>query len=396
MMANRSANDGVADLVASSRIIVACGPGGVGKTTTAAALGVAVAMRTDQRVLVLTVDPARRLADALGLSGIGNDVAEVPSSYFGGSGKTPKGTLSVAMLDASATWDALIRRTAASPAEAEEIIANPLYVNLTARFARGHEFIAMERLYELSMSGAFDLLILDTPPSQGAVDFLDAPSRMAEFFSSRLLSWLTAPLRSRLLNFASRPFTRLADKVLGTAFLTDTSRFFLLLQNMYDGFVERAKAVGGLLSEASTTFMIVTTPEEIPLQEAARLVEEIEHRALHLGVMVANKVLPVALHDEDAAALAHRLLANGHDMSLSNVLPSSDAALVATVLKEMATNFLDYSGLATSQATLLAELSVRHEIAVSLPHLLDDVIDLAGLITIGDLLFGKDGARPHS
>lgn len=381
----------VAGVLASSRIVVACGPGGVGKTTTAAALGVAVALRTEQRVLVLTVDPARRLADALGLSGIGNDVAPVPPSFFDALSRSPKGTLSIAMLDASATWDALIRRSAASPEEAEEIVANPLYKNLTARFARGHEFIAMERLYELSMSGEFDLLILDTPPSQGAVDFLDAPTRMAEFFSSRLLSWLTAPLRSRLLNFASRPFTMLADRVLGTAFLTDTARFFLLLQHMYDGFVVRAKAVGGLLSEETTTFMIVTAPEEIPLDEATRLVQEIEHRGLHLGVMVANKVLPTSLADPDALALAHRLLNSVARADREVVAVGSDDALLETVLAEMATNFINYAGLASAQATQLERLFSRHGVTIALPHLLDDVVDLEGLATIGDLLFNESG-----
>jgi anion-transporting ArsA/GET3 family ATPase len=188
----------------------------------------------------------------------------------------------------------------------------------------------------------------------------------------------------------------LADKVLGTAFLTDTARFFLLLQNMYDGFVERAKAVGGLLSEESTTFMIVTTPEEIPLDEAARLVEEIERRGLHLGVMVANKVLPDVLGDGDAAALAHRLLEAGAGSAASIVPSSSDEALLETVLSEMATNFLNYSGLAITQAKLLVELSSRHEVAVSLPHLLDDVVDLEGLATIGDLLFGEQGETPSS
>ena len=391
-MSPKPEGTGVSNVLTTSRIVVACGPGGVGKTTTAAALGIAVALRTDKRVLVLTVDPARRLADALGLSGIGNDVAVVPPSFFKGLSEAPRGTLSVAMLDASATWDALIRRSAASPAEAEEIVANPLYKNLTARFARGHEFIAMERLYELSMSGDFDLLILDTPPSQGAVDFLDAPTRMAEFFSSRLLSWLTAPLRSRLLNFAARPFTMLADRVLGSAFLTDTARFFLLLQNMYDGFVERAKSVGGLLSEASTTFMIVTTPEEIPLDEATRLVEEISARGLHLGVMVANKVLPASLRDHDALELAHRLLSST-PLTMSGIVPAGgDDALLATVLLEMATNFVNYEGLATAQHDLLERLSHRHEVAISVPHLLDDIVDLDGLSVIGNLLFPQEAA----
>ena len=164
-MSAKSTGPSLARLVETARVVVACGPGGVGKTTAAAALALGVALRMEKRVLVLTIDPARRLADALGLPPSGNEVITVGSEFFAALGKEPKGTLSVAMLDASVTWDALIRRTAASKSDAEEIIANPLYKNLTARFARGHEFIAMERLYELDQSGDFDLMILDTPPS---------------------------------------------------------------------------------------------------------------------------------------------------------------------------------------------------------------------------------------
>ena len=369
-------------------LVVACGPGGVGKTTTAAAIGLAAAVRLDLRVLVLTVDPARRLADSLGLSGIGNEVSAVPASFFRGAGVKPKGTLSVAMLDASASWDHLIRSTAKSPAEAEEIIANPLYRNITTRFSRGHEYIAMERIFELVQTGDYDLLVLDTPPSQSAVDLLDAPERMADFFSSRLLGWLTAPLRSRLLNFATRPFTALADRVLGTQFLTDTSRFFLLLQGMYDGFVARSNKVSALFQSPSTVFLVVTTPEVIPMQEASRFVDVLSERKLHLAQVVANRVLPSSLEVASTRDLAERL-ATGK-LSLGDVtLPDSDGSgeALARVLGAVGENYVNFAALAGRQRALLDQFEEHHLAPIEVPHLLDEVVDVASLLRIGNLLF---------
>jgi anion-transporting ArsA/GET3 family ATPase len=373
------------DLGSGTSLVVACGPGGVGKTTTAAALGLAAAMRLEARVLVLTVDPARRLAEALGLSGIGNDVSEVPASFFAVAGVRPKGTLSVAMLDAGASWDHLIRSTAKSQVEAEAIIANPLYRNITTRFSRGHEYIAMERIFELVETGDYDLLILDTPPSQSAVDLLDAPDRMADFFSSRLLGWLTAPLRSRLLNFATRPFTALADRVLGTQFLTDTSRFFLLLQGMYDGFVARSNKVSALFQSPSTVFLVVTTPETIPMLEASRFLAVLADRNLHLAEVIANRVLPAALVDaatrDLAVALAER------SVGLGDVAFAGDHGALARVLGAIGESYVNFAALAGRQRALLDDFAAAHPGVVEVPHLLDEVVDVTSLLGIGELLF---------
>ncbi|HEY5272791.1 MAG TPA: ArsA-related P-loop ATPase [Acidimicrobiales bacterium] len=388
MSPNAGPGTGFLDLGSGVSLIVACGPGGVGKTTTAAALGLAAAVRLDARVLVLTVDPARRLADALGLSGIGNDVSEVPASFFRDAGVKAKGSLSVAMLDASASWDHLIRSTAKSAAEADEIIANPLYRNITTRFSRGHEYIAMERIFELVQTGDYDLLVLDTPPSQSAVDLLDAPERMADFFSSRLLGWLTAPLRSRLLNFATRPFTALADRVLGTQFLTDTSRFFLLLQGMYDGFVARSNKVSALFQSPSTAFLVVTTPEVIPMQEAERFLGVLSERKLHLAKVITNRVLPASLVDVSTRRLAERLATS--DVDLSTETPwhdLGDKAAIRRVLGAIGDNYMNFAALAGMQRILLDAFAKDHHEAIEVPHLLDEVVDAANLLRIGNLLF---------
>ena len=155
----------------------------------------------------------------------------------------------------------------------------------------------MERLYEIHSEGKYDLIVVDTPPTRNALDFLDAPQRMADFFSSRLLRWLIVPYRSRLVNMASRPFYQVADRILGTQFLADISEFFILFQSMYEGFVERAEAVTRLLSDRRTTFMVVSTLEATPVREAEFFSAELTARKLHLGAVVLNKVLPEYLRD---------------------------------------------------------------------------------------------------
>ena len=229
--------------------MIHCGSGGVGKTTTAAAAAAMAAVHHGGKVLVLTVDPARRLANALGLETFGNVETQVPPEAFAEAGVEPRGELWAAMLDTKQSWDDLVRRHAPDPATRDAILANPLYKNITGRFVQSHDYIAMERLYEIHASGTYDLIVVDTPPTRNAIDFLEAPERMADFFSSRLLRWLTVPARSRVLTLASKPFYSVADRILGSKFLEDIAEFFLLFQTMYDGFVDRAKAVTRTLED---------------------------------------------------------------------------------------------------------------------------------------------------
>ena len=161
------------------------------------------------------------------------------------------------MLDTKESWDALVRTHAPDPQTRDAILANPLYKNITGKFVQSHDYIAMERLHEIHASGRYDLIIVDTPPTRNAIDFLEAPERMADFFSSRLLRWLITPYRSRLVNAASRPFYNVADRILGSQFLEDIAEFFILFQTMYDGFVERARAVTRTLEDRRTTFIVV-------------------------------------------------------------------------------------------------------------------------------------------
>jgi anion-transporting ArsA/GET3 family ATPase len=394
---NESAHDGaarrrddrppktVSQLLAAKDIVVACGPGGVGKTTTAAALAAMAVVEQGGRVLVLTVDPARRLADALGLKGIGNDEVRIPDEVWAEAAATPRGELWAAMLDTKQSWDDLIRTHAPDEATRQQILANPLYQNISGRFVQSHDYIAMERLYEIHSEGKYDLIVVDTPPTRNALDFLDAPQRMADFFSSRLLRWLIVPYRSRLVNMASRPFYQVADRILGTQFLADISEFFILFQSMYDGFVERAEAVTRLLSDRRTTFMVVSTLEETPVREAEFFSAELHARKLHLGAIVLNKVLPEYLRDTRTDKLAQSMI--GRTGELAEGL-TDDPVVAARVLGEVAESFLNFGVVARREAEQQAELKGVPDVLVTVPFFDADIYDMGGLLQLGARVWG--------
>jgi anion-transporting ArsA/GET3 family ATPase len=374
-------------LLAAKEIIVTCGSGGVGKTTTAAALGTMAAVHLGGKVLVLTVDPARRLATAMGLEEFGNVETRVSPEAFATAGVEPRGELWAAMLDTKQSWDDLVRRHAPDAKTRDAILANPLYQNITGKFVQSHDYIAMERLYELHASGKYDLIVVDTPPTRNALDFLEAPARMADFFSSKFLRLLIAPYKSRFVNFASRPFYSVADRILGSAFLEDIAEFFILFQSMYAGFVERAKAVERVIEDRRTAFVVVSTLESAPVQEAEYFIDALSAKKLHLGALVLNKVLPSYLCDDEATAVARRLCADA--ASVAKALPADlgDPAQVERVLGELGESFLNFQVVAKREAEERAELSGVPDIVVSVPYMDSDIYDLAGLLAIGRQLW---------
>ena len=381
-------------LLATKEIAVACGPGGVGKTTTAAASALMAAVNHGSKVLVLTVDPAKRLANALGLDGIGNTEHMVPASAFAAAGVKPRGELWAAMLDTKESWDSLIRQHAPDEQTRDEILANPLYQNIAGRFIQSHDYIAMERLYEIHSTGEYDLIVVDTPPTRNALDFLDAPERLADFFSSRLLRWLIVPYRSKLINVATKPFYQISDRILGTEFMGDISEFFILFQTMYDGFVERSKAVGRLLSDRRTTFVVVSTLEATPLREAEFFAEQLTERKLHLGAIVLNKVLPDYLQGRAGAKVAESLKDRAEDLAadLSPLLTSTDAALgdpaqIARVLTEVADSYLNFQVVALREMEERATLAVTPDVLATVPFFDTDIYDLAGLLRLGEQIW---------
>ncbi|MBW3615542.1 MAG: AAA family ATPase [Actinobacteria bacterium] len=376
-------------LVAAKDVAIFCGSGGVGKTTSAAAVAAMVALKQGGNVLVLTVDPAKRLANALGLEGFGNVERRVPASAFSGTGTRPRGELWAAMLDTKQSWDNLVRRHAPDPDTAHRILVNPLYQNISGRFVQSHDYIAMERLYELHGEGNYDLIVVDTPPTRNALDFLQAPDRMADFFSSRFLRLLTAPARSRLVNMATKPFYQVADRILGSQFLEDISEFFILFQTMYEGFVERARAVERLLHDRHTTFVVVSTLEPAPIAEAEFFIRALSDMKFHLGAVVLNKVLPGYLLDPVARAAAESLVPRAPEVAAA--LPPSlglgDASQVARVLVEVADSFQRFHVVAQREAEERAELAARPDVVAAVPYFDSDIHDLSGLLELGESLW---------
>ena len=385
-----TAPSSVRRLVESREILLCCGPGGVGKTTIAASTAMLAATTTPGRVLVLTIDPARRLADALGLEGIGNDVVRIDDETLAAVGAVPRGELHCAMLDMKRSWDDLIRRHAPDPQTAERILQNPLYQNITGRFVQSHDYIAMERLHELHSTGEWDLIVVDTPPTRNALDFLDAPARMEEFFSSRLLRWLIAPARGGLLGVAARPFTQIADRILGTQFLSDITEFFLSLQSMYGGFVERARAVSRLLSDERTSFVVVATPEPAPLREAEFFLRELASRRYEVGAVVLNRALPASLAEPATEAAADAMAADVGELAKGAARELElDEAACERVLRVAAATGRAWSVVARREAGARERVAHDAALVVTVPSLDGEVGDLEGILALSDVL----GAR---
>jgi anion-transporting ArsA/GET3 family ATPase len=367
----------------------------------AAATAATAAARLGGSVLVLTVDPARRLADALGIETSGNIEHPVPAELFKQAGVEPRGELHASMLDTKLAWDSLVLQHTPDEATAYRILENPLYHNITARFVQSHDYVAMERLYELHHSGKYDLIVVDTPPTRNAIDFLEAPGRMADFFGGRLLRWLTAPYRAgggrgaRLVERASRPFYQVADRILGGQFLSDIGEFFFNFQSMYEGFVERAQAVEKLLHDPRTTFAVVTTLEAAPLHEAVRFCNELEHRDFDLGAIALNRTLPDYLLDHEAEEAAATLCESAGPVAeaLAGLGDAGDGDALADrdrttrVLETVGQSFQNFSVVAKREHELADRLKTTAPVVARIPYFEMDIVDLGGLIRMGDCLF---------
>jgi anion-transporting ArsA/GET3 family ATPase len=371
-------------LLAAKEMVLVVGAGGVGKTTTAAAMAAAAANEIGGRVLVVTVDPAKRLADALGVGEIRNEATRVPDSAFAEVGVEPNGQLWAAMLDTRQGWDELIRHHAPDAAVRDAVLANPLYQNLTGRFVHSHDYLAMEKLHELHATGGWDLIIVDTPPSRNALEVLDAPRQMKEFFGSRLLRWLTVPYRSRLFTVASKPFNQIADRILGSRFLQDIAEFFLLFQAMERGFVDHATEVERLLGDPRTTFVVVSTLEAAPSHEARFLARELLRRDMHLGAIIANRVMPASFMAKGSATSARKLVKLADD-GLSDRVAAEldvDAAATRAVLTEIGQRFHQVAVVATREAERRAELAGLTSLLVAAPMLDRDINNLGDLLEL--------------
>ncbi len=308
-------------LLATARVLIVVGPGGVGKTTLAAAMAARAAIEHGRRSLVVTVDPARRLADALGVSAVAEEPMRVATDTADASGNggtatsigtaNPSGAMWAVMVDMEQSWDRLVRRHAPDAATRDGLLENELYQTLTTRFVQSHDYIALDRLVDLSDQDDYDLVVIDTPPSVHALDVLDAPDRMLDFFGSRLLTWLTAPYRTRMVRLAAKPFLAVAERLLGGPFLAQIAEFFWLFSSLQPGFARRARAVKQRLSDPDTCYVVVQTPEAVPRARSAELAAELRRRGHPPAITLVNRALdPSIVELDDAAidALASRAL----------------------------------------------------------------------------------------
>jgi anion-transporting ArsA/GET3 family ATPase len=366
----------------ATRIVVCCGSGGVGKTTAAAALALRAAER-GRKVVVLTIDPARRLAQSMGLTELDN----VPRAVKGADGE-----LDAMMLDMKRTFDEVVEAHA-SPERAEQILANPFYVALSSSFAGTQEYMAMEKLGQLSAdaqaTGRWDLIVVDTPPSRSALDFLDAPARLSSLLDGRFIKLMLAPARgpARVFSAGFGIVTGALNKVLGTQVLRDVQTFIAAFDTLFGGFRARAEKTYALLQQKGTAFVVVAAPEPDALREAAYFVERLTQEGMPLAGLVVNRVTTPAsgLSGREAEVASARLLTDSPE-------PGSDAALVGAVLAVHAARIQRCE----REHKLTRRFRTSHpDVAtVSVPALAGDVHDLTTLREIGALLAHEEGAVP--
>ena len=278
-------------LVADRSVVVCCGSGGVGKTTVSATFALAAA-RAGRRACVVTVDPARRLADALGVESLPNQPTEVAGNW--------PGHLHALMLDSKGTFDDLVGRYARTPEQAESILANRLYQNLAGALSGTQEYMAMEKLYELVQSDEFDIVVVDTPPTRNALDLLDAPRRLTRFLENRLFRALLVPTRMslRAVSVATQALLRTISKVAGAEIVQDAVGFFQAFEGMEDGFRTRASAVHELLVDPATAYVLVTSARPDAVAEAGYFAEKLAERERRVAALVVNRLAPSFGHGE--------------------------------------------------------------------------------------------------
>jgi anion-transporting ArsA/GET3 family ATPase len=357
-----------------TRIIVCCGSGGVGKTTTAAAIGLRAAER-GRHVVVLTVDPARRLAQSMGLSSLDNTPRLVAGVGAGPAGAG--GSLHAMMLDMKRTFDEIVEQHA-DPDRAAQILANPFYQSLSSSFAGTQEYMAMEKLGQLRRAQEWDLIVVDTPPSRSALDFLDAPQRLSRFLDGKLLRLLTAPAKVggraylRVLNAGFGMVTGVLTKILGAQVLRDVQTFVTALDTMFGGFRERADYTYQLLRAPGTSFLVVAAPEADALREASYFVERLAQERMPLAGLLLNRV---------QRAPAARLSAARSQAAAETLQATGTHPLAVTALRLHAERMQQVS----SQQRLAEHFTAAHPLVpvAEIPAQAQDVHDLNGLRAIG-------------
>ena len=372
----------IPEILDDKQVCICAGSGGVGKTTTSAAIALGMAA-SGLKVCVLTIDPAKRLADSLGLEQLGNEASQVEPALFAEQGLEVEGELWAMMLDAKATFDELVRRHAPDEESRDRVLNNRIYQQISSALAGSQEYMAMEKLFELHSEGRFDLLVLDTPPTRNALDFLEAPRRLTQFIEGRSLKVFMKPtgIGMRLAGRGVSAMFGILRRIVGFDLLADISEFLQAFSGMVDGFQERAKRVNELLADPGTSFLVVCGPQGEPIDEAVYFHRKLVEAKLPIGGVIVNKVhYATDLGDAD-----------GEDLrgSLAGLLDSEDLA------QRVAENFADYQALAARDAANIDHLAaeLRTSSVIRVPYLDEDVHDLAGLYELDRYLFAHEEER---
>jgi anion-transporting ArsA/GET3 family ATPase len=373
----------VDEILEGKDICICAGSGGVGKTTTSAAIAVEMAAR-GLKVCVLTIDPAKRLADSLGLRELGNEAKKVDPALFERHDIEMQGELWAMMLDAKATFDELVARQAPDEESRDRVLNNRIYQQISNALAGSQEYMAMEKLFELHTEGRFDLLVLDTPPTRNALDFLDAPRRLTQFIEGRSLRVFMRPtgLAARVAGRGASVALSVFKRIVGFDLIADLAEFFNAFSGMVDGFQARAKRVNNLLADPHTCFLVVCGPQGEPIDEAVYFHRKLVEAKLPFGGVIVNKVHYPAerLRGEEGDDL---------EATLAGRLGDEDLA------PRVAENFADYQALAERDARNIAHLAaeLRTRGVIRVPYLDEDVHDLGGLAEINRYLFASAAQR---
>ena len=364
------------------RVIIVAGSGGVGKTTASAALALGLAAAGD-RVAVVTIDPAKRLAQSLGLEALGNEPRRVQADLLEAAapGNTTRGELWAMMLDPKATFDDLMVRLSPDAQTRDEVLGNRIYRELSSAVAGTQEFSAIAKLYELHREGGFDVLVLDTPPSRNALDFLDAPDRLTDFFEGRALKVFLMPtgIAGRLLGAGTSVVFAVLKRITGVDLLGDIVVFFRSLGGLVDGFKERAAGVKALLADPATTFLIVSSPEREPAAEAIFFRGKLREARMPFGGLIVNRVHVVGAEVGQPDAVRAEL----------------GGALGTSLANKVADSVADLQRLAARDAASIAHLSdeLDEPDPIIVPMLEGEVTDLDGLLALYRHLAGDGTAR---
>jgi anion-transporting ArsA/GET3 family ATPase len=384
----------VEDLIAESRVVICCGSGGVGKTTIAAVLALEGARR-GRNTCVVTIDPAKRLADALGLEALSDTPSAINRERWDeNDAATPGGSISALMLDTKSTFDQLVTGNAETEEQAQRILDNRFYRNVSGALGGTQEYMAMEKLHELHENGSFDLIVVDTPPTRHALDFLDAPRRLVRLLDNRIFRMLMMPTRAylKVASVAVQTFLRTVAKVVGSEVIDDVVAFFRAFEGMEAGFRTRALAVEELLAAPDTAFVLVTSPRRDALEEAEFFARQLERGGQQIDALIVNRVHPM-FGDEAPSGLR----AAAAELRKSGTDGAADSE-AAGRLAERYENLADFREVAEIEREHLRGVHQRVGSAsiTYVPYLSRDVYDFSALREIGGLLFAEDSDPPSS